>query len=170
MNGILKTIDAICDAGAAVAGVLLLALFALGFAEVLMRDLFDISLSFAIEYGGYLLILVLFLGSGWTLRQGAHIRVNLLSARLSPAAQRALDIACTAVALVIAVFVAAAVVRYGLGTLARGTRSYFPSATPLAIPQLAFAVGPCILALALVARLIRLARGEAGDLGRPAQD
>jgi TRAP-type C4-dicarboxylate transport system permease small subunit len=170
MTALLKVIDAICDAGAAVAGVLLLALFGLGLAEIVMRDLFGVSLSFAIEYAGYLLILVLFLGSGWTMREGAHIRVNLVSARLSPRAQRALDIACTAVALGIAVFVAWAVVRYGLGTLVRGTKSYFPSATPLAWPQLAFAAGPCILVLALVARLIRLARGEPGDLGHPVQE
>jgi TRAP-type C4-dicarboxylate transport system permease small subunit len=165
MSGFLKIIDGLCTAGAYVAGALMLVLFGLGLAEIVLRSFFDISLTFAIEYTGYLLVLCLFLGSGWTMRQGGHIRVTVLSERLEPSARRTLDIACTVVGLVMAVFMAAAIVRYGIGTLVRGTVSYFPSATPLAYPQLLMAVGPCLLLLALVARLIRLFRNEPPDLG-----
>jgi len=165
INAYLKAVDGLCTLAAMVAGVLMLALFALGLAEIVLRSAFDISLSFAVEYSGYLLVLTLFLGAGWTLRQGGHIRVSLLSERLSPNVQRGLDILCTLVGLVIAGYMSAALLRFGYGTLLRGTLSYFSSATPLAYPQLLLALGPCILTLAMSARLIRLLRGEAPDLG-----
>jgi TRAP-type C4-dicarboxylate transport system permease small subunit len=169
MTWYLRLVDRLCDAGAAAAGLLLLGLFGLGFVEIVLRAVFAVSLSVAVEYSGYLLILSLFLGSGWTLRQGGHIRVSLLAEKLSPANRRRLDIVCTLLGLLIAGFLAYSVLRFGLGTLARGTVSYYPSATPLAYPQLMLAAGPCLLTLAFSARLIRLLRGEPPDLGPAAE-
>lgn len=169
MNFYLKLVDRLCVVGAALAAVAMGALFILGFAEIVLRTVFSISLTFSIEYSGYLLILSLFLGSGWTLRHSGHIRVSLLSERLSAQAQRHLDILCTLVGLLIAAFIAFAMVRFGWGTFTRGTLSYYSSETPLAIPQLILAAGPCLLTLAMSARLIRLLRGEPPDLGRPAE-
>ncbi|MSO98678.1 MAG: TRAP transporter small permease [Rhodospirillaceae bacterium] len=169
MNLYLKFVDRICDAAAAVAGIFMLALFALGLAEIVLRSFFATSLSIAVEYSGYMLVITLFLGSGWTLRQGGHIRVTLASERLSPSARRILDIVCTIAGLLVAAFISFALVRFGLGTLERGTVSYFSSATPLAIPQLLLAAGPCVLTLAMSARLIRLLRGEPPDLGHAAE-
>ncbi len=162
---ILKLIDGICDAAAAVAGVLLIALFVLGMAELVSRDFFGVSLTFSIEYSGYFLATTLFLASGWTMRQGGHIRVTLVGSKLSPNAQRVLDIACTVMGLIACGFFAWSLLNFALGTLARGTLTYFPSATPIGYPQLLIAVGPCILELALVARLIRLLTGQPPDLG-----
>jgi TRAP-type C4-dicarboxylate transport system permease small subunit len=145
-------------------------LFLLGLVELFMRSVVGVSLSFAVEYSGYLLILSLFLGSGWTLRQGGHIRVSLLSERLGPDARRALDLIASLAGLAVAGFMAFALWRFALGTWQRGTLSYFPSATPLAYPQILLAMGPTILALALSARLIRLVRREAPDLGATATE
>lgn len=170
MTALLKAIDAICDAAAALGGVLLVALFVLGMAELVSRDLLGASLSFSIEYSGYFLAAVLFLGSGWTLRQGGHIRVNLIGSRLSPAAGRALDIVCTVAGIAVAAFMAGSLLDFAFGTLARGTLTYFPSATPIGYPQLLIALGPTVLVLALVARLIRLVTGQAPDLGISAKD
>lgn len=165
MNAVLKLIDGLCDAAAAVAGVLLLALFALGMAELISRDVFGVSLTFSIEYSGYFLATTLFLASGWTMRRGGHIRVNLIGSRLPPGAARTLDVLCTVGGLLACGFMAWSLVDFALGTLARGTLTYFPSATPIGYPQLLIAVGPCILWLALLARLIRLLTGQSPDLG-----
>jgi TRAP-type C4-dicarboxylate transport system permease small subunit len=169
MNTYLKLVDRLCDLGAAVAGISMLALFGLGLAEIVLRSFFATSLSIAVEYSGYLLVLSLFLGSGWTLRQGGHIRVSLLAERLNPAGQRMLDIFCTCAGLLVAAFISTAMLNYALGTLARGTLSYYSSATPLALPQLILSMGPCVLTLAMSARLIRLLRQEPPDLGRAAE-
>lgn len=163
MNFTLKLIDRLCILSAGVAALLLAALFAMGFAEIVLRSAFGISLHFVVEYSGYLLVLVLFLGSGWTFSQGGHIRVTLLSEQIPPSVRRVLDLMCTALALVISGVLAISLVDYALGTWSRGTVSYFASETPLAVPQMLFALGPVILMLAVFARLVRLLRGEAVD-------
>jgi TRAP-type mannitol/chloroaromatic compound transport system permease small subunit len=160
LDRLLQFIDMLCLAFAWLAGALLLALAVMGMADIVLLSLFSTTLSFSIEYSGYFLGLILFAGSGWTLAQGGHIRVNVVLGRLSPPAQRRLDLVCTLFALGVAVFLAAALVDYSLRSLARGTLSYHPSQTPLFYPQLLFAAGPCVLALALLARAIRLWRNR----------
>jgi len=164
MTQLLSLIDRLCFAAAVLAAVLLALMFVLGITEILLRSLFSISLPIVIEYSGYLLALVLFLGSGWTLTQGGHIKVTILSEHVPPHVARILDILCTGVALLVATAMTVALIDFAIGTLMRGTVSFYPSATPLAFPQLIFAVGPLVLSLALVARLIRLLQGQAPDL------
>lgn len=163
MSLILRLIDRLCIFSASIAAVLLAVLFLMGFAEIFLRSAFGISLHFAVEYSGYLLVMVLFLGSGWTFAQGGHIRVTLLSEQITPSVRRGLDLLCTVVALVISAVLAVSLVSYALGTWSRGTVSYFASETPLVVPQMLFAVGPVILTLAVFARLVRLLLGEAVD-------
>lgn len=160
MKVVLKLIDRLCLYSAGVGALLLAALFVLGFAEIVLRSGFGISLPFVVEYSGYLLVLVLFLGSGWTLSQGGHIRVTILNEHVPPRARRVLDLLCTTIALVISAILAVSLCAYAIGTWTRGTVSYFASETPLAYPQMLFAVGPVILMLAVFARLVRLIRGE----------
>lgn len=169
MTLVLKLIDRLCVWAAGVAAVLLAILFALGFAEIVMRSAFGISLHFVVEYSGYLLVLVLFLGSGWTFSQGGHIRVTLLSEHIAPNVRRVLDLSCTSVALVISSTLAVSLVSYAVGTWSRGTVSYFASETPLAYPQMLFAMGPVILMLAVFARLVRLLRGDVLDQPEPSK-
>ena len=156
MNQLLKLIDYLCLLGAIVAGGLLIILAAMGLADIVLLSVFSMTLPFSVEYSGYFLGILLFAGSGWTLAQGGHIRVNVLMGRLTPQARYWLDLVCTLFALGIAIFLAYALVGYSLRTLARGTVSYHPSQTPLFYPQFAFAMGPCLLALGLLARSIRL--------------
>lgn len=165
MTRMLSLIDRICYAGAVLAAILLAALFVLGAAEIVLRSAFQISLHFAVEYAGYLLVLVLFLGSGWTLSQGEHIRVTLLREQVSPSLAHRLDILCTVVALIVSAILTVSLMSYAAGTWARGTVSYFSSETPLAIPQTLLSLGPLILCLALFARFIRLLKGDDPNAG-----
>lgn len=159
MNTILKGIDRICGFAAGIAAVLLAALFVLGISEIILRSVFAISLSFSAEYAGYFLVLVLFLGSGWTLSTGGHIRVTLLSEHVSPKVARVLDGVSTLIALVVSSILTIALIDYTAGTWARGTLSYYSSETPLAYPQALLSVGLVVLTLALFARLVRVVSG-----------
>ena len=160
MTRVLRTIDRICFGAAAAAAFLLAVLFVMGIAEIILRNAFQISLTFAVEYSGYLLVLVLFLGSGWTLSQGGHISVTLLREHVASSVAHWIDIACTFVAMIITLILSFSLIDYALGTWARGTVSYFSSETPLVIPQAVLAIGPVVLTLALCARLIRLWQGQ----------
>lgn len=160
MNLFLKIIDQITDFAAKLSASFLVVLFLLMFTEVLLRSLFAVSLSFTIEYAGYLVALVFFWGSGAALKSGGHVRVAVLTDRLGADRRRHLDILASALALTVAGLVLFAWGEWVAGTAVRGSLSYFPTATPLIWPQLLFGIGPFVLALAALARLLRLLRGD----------
>ena len=63
MTRVLRTIDRICFGAAAAAAFLLAVLFVMGIAEIILRNAFQISLTFAVEYSGYLLCSLLAMDS-----------------------------------------------------------------------------------------------------------
>lgn len=155
-----KAIDWLCDLSGGLAAFYLLLLAVLSLSEIVSRNVFAYSIPFAVEYAGYLVILVLLTGLGWALKDSAHIRVSLVADKLPPTWQRRLDMAASLIGLAVSSFFAYALWAFALTTAARGTLSYFPSQTPLAIPQLLMTVGPTMLALAFFARVLRLHTGH----------
>ncbi len=169
----LAAIDGLCRLCAYGAAVLVVLLAILGLSEIVSRALFNYSIPFALEYGTYFLGLAMFMGLGWALREGAHIRLSLVPERLSPAHRRMLEFVITAVGLAISLYASFAIVMMVIGTAKLGTVSFYPSRTPLVYPQALFALGLVTLSLALVARLVRIWLGEATETGdandRPAE-
>lgn len=163
MRRLLRAIDAACAAGAGIAAVAAGLLALLLIAEVLLTSFFATSQPWVIEYAIFLQAAVLFAGSGWALRQGAHIRVSVLLAALPARPRRLLDMAATALALGILAFAAWALLQQWLRSLDLGSRSFYPMQTPLWIPQGVLTLGVWFLVLALAARLIRLARNEPAE-------
>lgn len=160
MTVILKFLTMAERAGAWLAGLALALMFALGLAEVVLRTALGEGFAFALEYTGYLVAASFLLGAGWTLDQERHVRLSLVSEALGPEGNRRLEIAATLIALVLAVLLAFGLASWAWGSFIRGDVSYFPSATPLWAPQALLALGPVILALSLVKRLILAIRGE----------
>lgn len=156
----LTAIDRITRLFAGLGAACLALLFLLGLSEILARALFGASLEFALEVSGYLLALSFLLGGGQALQTGRHIRISLLSAALPPRAAATLDLAATLIGLASATLLAVALGRYALTSHVLDSRSYFPSATPLWIPQALLCLGAAVLALALLARFIRLLGGR----------
>lgn len=163
MTRLLAAIDVACKAGAYVAAAACFALSAMLIVEVVTTGLMGWSQPWAVEYGGYLLALTLFAGAGWCVRDGGHIRVHVLLGALSAPARRLLDLAGTVFALGIAATLSVAGIDQVIRSVRTGVRSYYPSETLLAWPQALLATSFVLLALALLARLIRLARGESPE-------
>lgn len=65
-------------------GIAVLVMGVLITVEVIVRRLFNSSTYISDEVSGYLLVLVTFLGLGYTLREGSHIQVRMAVDRLSP--------------------------------------------------------------------------------------
>lgn len=170
---LLATIDGLCRWSGYVAALLLVLLALLGLAEIFSRALLNTSLTFALEYNTYFLGLVMFLGLGWALREGSHIRLSIALERTAPHLRRLLELALTAVGLAISLYFSVALVLMVIGTAKLGTVSFYPSRTPLVFPQALFAFGAITLSLALVARLIRVWIGDPPEVGdandRPAE-
>lgn len=73
--------------GAMLAGLCMTALVVMILAQVLGRNVFGISVAFALDLGGWLFVALSFLGMGWVLREQAHIRLTLLVDRARPRTQ-----------------------------------------------------------------------------------
>ena len=156
MTRLLRALDLICRIGAILAALCLAALFLLGFSEIIARNLLNTGIDISLEYSGYAVALVLLLGAGEGVRTSAHVRVGLLHDSLAPRYAHSLNIAATLLGLMVAVFWMVAMARYALGTGRAGVVSYFPSQTPLVVPQSLLAFATLTLVAGLLARLIRL--------------
>jgi TRAP-type C4-dicarboxylate transport system permease small subunit len=135
-------------------------------AEVLAVWLLNRSLEFSWEYGAFLMAATFFLGLGWTLRQGGHVRVAFLAGLLPAAFGRWIEVVATVLGLAITGFLISALAGLTWSSWIDGSRTFTATATPLAIPQAIITLGAIILWLQLVARLIRLVRGEDTEAAR----
>jgi TRAP-type C4-dicarboxylate transport system permease small subunit len=161
---LLRAIDALCAAGAILAALSAAALALILILEVLATSFLNWSQPWAVEYAIYLQCFVLMLGSGWSLRQGGHIRVSVLLQALPRRAAAVLDQAATAFALGVSGFASYALWAQWARTYDFGSTSFYPMGTPLWIPQGLLAAGVTLLALALLARFLRLLGGQQPDL------
>jgi len=73
-------------AGLILAGLMVLAMAAIVSADVILRTLGWGTLPWDVEVTEYLLYLSTLLGAPWVLRQGGHVRVDVMTRGLSPAA------------------------------------------------------------------------------------
>lgn len=160
MSRILKIIDAICDAGGYLAAFSAALLAVMLIVEVGVTSFASWSQPWAVEYSGYLLAVILFAGSGWTLRQGGHIRVSAMTSLFPGNVRRWLDLAATAFAIGLVAYVALAATQYALRSFELGSTSYYPSRTPQFYPQSILAASFWILFLAFIARFLRLCSGR----------
>jgi C4-dicarboxylate transporter, DctQ subunit len=128
------------------------------------RYIFNSPLMFVDEYAQYLMVIVFYLGVGYTLRAGKHVWVEMLVSRLSHRAQTVLRLA-----VLLASLVAIAVMCYYswtsfFSTVRAGIVSVTPMQTPLSVPFLAVAVGMTLFVLEIVASILN----DAARLGRRA--
>ncbi|MDF1585183.1 TRAP transporter small permease subunit [Marinimicrococcus flavescens] len=163
MRLFLRLVDGAAAAAAVAAALCLALLTVIVLAEIAVVWLFNFSLDFSWEYAAFLMCAAFFLGMGWTLRQGGHVRVSLFAHHLPPGPTRALDMLATLAGLVISGFLTFALGSLAWGAFIGGSRTFTPTATPLAVPQGVATLGMAILTLVLVARLVRLATGEEPD-------
>ena len=157
---VLRGIDALCFVGAWVGAIACFLLSAMLILEVATTSFFNWSQPWAIEYSTYFQAMVLFAGSGWALRQGAHIRVNLLLALLPRAIGYLLYLLVSIFVLGLSSYLTIALVDQALRTISLGSRSYYPSETLLVWPQGALAAAFILLTLAVAARVTRLLLGD----------
>ena len=122
------------------------------------------SQPWGVEYASYLCAITLFGGAGYAMRHSAHIRVAVALHYCPRPFVRLLEFLCTIAALAITSVLAYGLVELAIRSAERNSRSYFTMQTPLAWPQGLLAAAVVLLALALVARAIRIVIGDAPDL------
>jgi len=113
------------------------------------------------EFAGFFLAASSFLALAYTLRAGAHIRVELVLQRFGPGARRLAETWCVAVSAAISAYFTWYTVGLVLESIEFGDLSPGIVPVPLWIPQAAMAIGLAVLAIALLDELVSLLRGGA---------
>ena len=157
-------IDRLNEIGAWAAAASCAVLAAMLLIEAISTAAFSWSQPWSVEYASYLTAITLFGGAGYALRHSSHIRVAVVQHYLPKRFNRLVEALCTAVALAVTVLLAYGLIELAIRSAERNSRSYFTMQTPLAWPQGLLAASVVLLALALVARLIRIALGDAPDM------
>ncbi len=155
-NRLLRVVELLSAAGAALSGVTFALMTLLILAEILLRTFFDKSTLIASEYSGYTLAAMIYLGLGFSFRQGAHIRITFLRERLKGWALHLLEVGCTAIGAILCVLSTVFLLEMVQTSYHRGATAYTVAETPLWVPQAIILVGLAIMTLQVLAYLLFL--------------
>jgi len=127
---------------------------------LLTGDRYGLMVPSAAEFSGFFLAAASFLALAYTLRHGAHIRVNLFIRNIQGRARDLIEIFCLAVAAAITIFFAWNTFLMVLDSWQFHEVSFGIIPVPLWIPQSAMLSGLVILSVALLDDLIAILRGR----------
>jgi TRAP-type transport system small permease protein len=138
--------------------------------DVTMRYFFNQPQVFVDEMASFLEVLVIFGGTAYTFRTGGHVRVDLLTTRLSGRARawlRAAGLALSLAFLVIVIWTTAqsALTAYRYGRVS--TVMLYPLWLPMLVIPLGLALLGVIMLLALAQQLRRLRAPEPDEVPPP---
>lgn len=108
------------------------------------------STMIADEYSGYFYLASIFLALGYTFSRGAHIRINIITSRLSQKANRKFDILAGIITLGVLAFTLYRTILFTYDSYDLEMLSENVSETPLYLTQLAMPIGITIFMLAVV--------------------
>lgn len=124
--------------------------------EIIIRAVFGKSTLLADEMTGYLLVLLLFMGLAYTLRNEGMLRVEFLFNRLPYRARIWVEAACCLVAFVYMVILSYQSWMFFYESYDLGYTSVNPSGMRLWIPQLSIPIGCSLMVLEFMAHEGRL--------------
>lgn len=142
------------DAAGLAAGGCILVTALIVFYEIVMRAFFDAPTEWSIETSVYLVLIAGFLGLAITYADEKHIRVDILTSRLSPRRQLQLRLLTEAAVLVFASVLLIeswdmAITSYTLQKTSTSTLR-----VPLFLPELSLSLGSLLLVLQVARRLL----------------
>ena len=132
--------------------------------EVVWRYLLDSATMWSDEVASYLLIAIVFLGLAQDLRQGSHIRIDIITDLVSARMRARLELFAYLVGVVFSCMLTWGVWIRFQNFWMRHTISDSPLMTPLWIPMVPVVLGAALLVLAMLAGLIATARTMLGGV------
>ena len=146
--------------GAYLSAILLVSLVTLILTEIFIRYFFDMSTLIADEYSGYLYLSAIFLGLAYTFKEGAHIRINILTSRMSKKTNRIIDIFAGIVTIIVLLFALYRSVLYTFDSYEMEMLSEAVSETPIYLTQLVMPLG---ISLFILSALVFVIQGLSND-------
>ena len=136
----------------AIAAVLILAGIAINFANVISRYLFDFALFWAEEIMVFLIVWCVFLGAVAVAFNGAHLKMDLVSARIQSPWKEFINGAAAIAFVACCLFVAVQSWK-AVQLFAEGGDVSVTASVPMVIPHVALFIGIVLMVLAVLVRL-----------------
>jgi TRAP-type C4-dicarboxylate transport system permease small subunit len=155
MNSFSTFVNKLCKIGAYLAGFFLVALVLIILTEIFLRSFFDISTMIADEYSGYLYLALIFFGLAFTFNEDAHIRINIITSKLSIKANKKIDIFAGIITLIVLIFTLYRTILLAYDSYELEMLSEAVSETPIYLTQLAMPIGITLFILALVVFILK---------------
>lgn len=153
-----RAVDRLSGLFGALSALAIVGILVLVCAEIVMRNLLGRSTMISDEVAGYLNAAAVFLGLGYTLREGAFIRVDSLYAKLRGGALTAARWGFTLVTMASLLVLLYYVGKHLVYLYANNVRSDSLTQTPLYIPASVVALGLLVLVLQLATYIIKRVR------------
>lgn len=150
MNFISNFIDKLTKTGAYLSAFILVALVSLILIEIFIRGFFDMSTMIADEYSGYFYLASIFFGLAYTFSKDSHIRINIITSRLSKKINKKIDILAALITLAVLAFALYRTILFTYDSYDLEMLSENVSETPLYLTQLAMPIGITMFMLAVV--------------------
>ncbi len=147
--------------GAYLSSLLLVSLVLLILTEIFIRYFFNMSTLIADEYSGYLFLASVFLGLSYTFKENAHIRINILTSRMSEKSNKFIDIFAGSITIVVLLFALYRTILFTFDSYEMEMLSESVSQTPLYLTQLVMPLG---LSLFILSVLIFVIKGLKNDI------
>ena len=147
--------------GAYLSSLLLVSLVLLILTEIFIRYFFNMSTLIADEYSGYLFLASVFLGLSYTFKENAHIRINILTSRMSEKSNKFIDIFAGSITIVVLLFALYRTILFTFDSYEMEMLSESVSQTPLYLTQLVMPLG---LSLFILSVLIFVIKGFKNDI------
>ncbi|RXJ78125.1 C4-dicarboxylate ABC transporter permease [Arcobacter sp. F155] len=150
MNFISNFIDKLTKMGAYLSAFILVSLVSLILIEIFIRAFFDMSTMIADEYSGYFYLASIFFGLAYTFSSDSHIRINIITSRLSKKTNNKIDILAAVITLAVLAFALYRTILFTYDSYELEMLSENVSETPLYLTQLAMPIGITMFMLAVV--------------------
>ncbi|WP_394237177.1 TRAP transporter small permease [Niallia oryzisoli] len=145
MKTFFKWLDKIENIFAAIGMWMIAFMMGLVVFEVIIRNLFNYSFGWSIDYTSYALLYIAFLGAAWLLREGGHVSVNILEEYLQEKSIKFLDY----IIVISGILLSLVLVYYGIGVTwdlySNDVRSLSVVKTPLAYVVMIIPIGSLLL-------------------------
>jgi TRAP-type C4-dicarboxylate transport system permease small subunit len=151
-------LETLSDVAGALAGATTLGLTVMVAAGVVARRVFNAPFLFVEELSGYAVLAIVFLGLAYTMKEGGHVRVEVIIERVRGRAHTGLQAACVVLAGFWAVVLLGGMVYQVSEYWTQRVLSFAYLQTPLWIPGSLMVVGAALLVLQCLALLLRLKR------------
>ncbi len=155
MNTFSNLVNKLCKGGAYLSGFFLVALVLMILTEIFLRSFFDISTMIADEYSGYFYLASIFLGLAYTFNEDGHIRINIITSKLTRKSNRKIDIFAGIITLFVLIFALWRTILLAYDSYELEMLSEAVSETPIYLTQLAMPVGISLLILAVIAFIFK---------------